>query len=307
MDALMDEEFAVLVEIMGPMKLDDPALMREQFALLEVETVTSPSASFRDVEVAGPDGGALTLRVYEPHHREGPAPGIAYFHGGAFVLGDLEIEHLKCLRHAEAGTVVVSVDYRLAPEHRYPAGVEDCYAGLTWLADHAADLGVDGDRLAVGGSSAGGALAAAAAMMARDRGGPALGFQLLIYPVTDDRLATGSMARFDALDGWNGAASRQMWDHYLGPGRAAAPPYAAPARATDLSGLPPAYVSAAEFDPLRDEGIAYAVALMAAGVRTELHVFPGVPHGFDIFLPDAGVSRQAIDEQVRAVRSGLGV
>ena len=302
---VMDPEYSAILDVMGQLSLDDPQMLRDGLAALAAEPESSPAVATTDLSITAADGTALAARLYEPVERDGAAPGLAYFHGGAFILGDLDTEHAKCLRHAEGATVVLSVDYRLAPEHPFPTPPEDCYAGLQWLADHSDDLGVDASRLAVGGSSAGGGLSAAVAQMARDRGGPPVAFQLLVYPVTDDRLETTSMGQFRDLPGWNGRASEQMWDHYLGSDRTDVSPYAAPARATDLSGLPPAYVLTAEFDPLRDEGVAYALALLRAGVRTELHQFPGVPHGFDLFAPDAPAARRAIIEQVAVLRAAL--
>ncbi len=232
-----------------------------------------------------------------------------FFHGGAFVLGDRYTEELRCLRYAaEADCVIVSVDYRLAPEHRFPAGVDDCYAGLEWTVSHAAELGIDRSRVGVGGSSAGGALAAAVALMARDRGGPSLVVQILNYPVIDDRMQSVSMRSFDATPMWTSGATADMWQHYLGDpeGRGDVSAYAAPGRASDLSGLPPAYVLTAELDPLRDEGIEYATRLMAAGVPTELHTVAGACHGFDIIAARGALGQRAIDEQVRALVRGFG-
>ncbi len=247
-----------------------------------------------------------TVRVYMPTQVEKPAPAIVYFHGGAFMLGDLNIEQLRCLRlAADGGCVVVSVDYRLSPEHPYPAGVEDCYAGLLWTVAHADELGIDAGRVGVAGSSAGGALAAAVALMARDSKGPALAFQMLIYPVIDDRMTTASMRSAEATPLFRRADAVVMWRYYLGDDPGVFSPYAAPGRSTDLSGLPPAYVMVAEHDPLRDEGIEYAVALLHAGVPTELHCLAAVCHGFDLIVPHSAVGRRALDEQVAAVRRAL--
>lgn len=199
---------------------------------------------------------------------------------------------------------MVSPEYRLAPEHPFPAAFEDCLTVLNWLweqADHRAIDGrvaIDGRRLCVGGSSAGGALAAALTLWSRDQGGPPLAFQFLVYPVTDDRLATDSIKKFWEGPGWNGAATEKMWSHYLGSPATAPGPYAAPARAASLSGLPPAYLLVAGDDPLRDEGLEYGARLQAAGVRTEIHEYPAVPHGFDLFAPDLPISRRALSEQV---------
>jgi acetyl esterase/lipase len=227
-----------------------------------------------------------------------------YFHGGAFVLGQVEVFDSACAGFAtEVDMVVVSVDYRLAPEDPYPAAVDDCYAALEWVVANAEELGVDPDAVAVGGVSAGGALAAAISLLARDRGGPALAFQLLVNPVLDDRLDTASVRACTDTPLWNSHHAATMWDLYLGASRRHVSPYAAPARATDLAGLPPAYVLTSEFDPLRDEGITYAFRMLEAGVPVELHNVAGVFHGFDAF-PTA-ISRLAMAEQHRALRRAL--
>jgi acetyl esterase len=254
-------------------------------------------------------GSEIPVRVYTPVEAgDGAAPALVFFHGGAFVLGDRYTEELRCLRYAaEAGCVVVSVDYRLAPEHPFPAAVDDCYAGLEWTVSHAPELGVDPARIGGGGSSAGGALAAAVALMARDRGGPSLVVQILNYPVIDDRMRTASMRSFDTTPMWTSGATADMWQYYLGDPdrRGDVSVYAAPVRATDLSGLPPAYVLTAELDPLRDEGIEYAAGLMQAGVSTELHTVAGACHGFDIIAAQGTLGQRAIEEQVRALVRGF--
>ncbi|HXY90872.1 MAG TPA: alpha/beta hydrolase [Acidimicrobiia bacterium] len=245
-----------------------------------------------------PDVG---VRVYEPPSRAGSSPCLVYFHGGGFIAGDLDTEDARCVRLTkDAGCVTVSVDYRLAPEHPYPAAVDDSYAALLWVASSADELGVDAVRLGVGGGSAGGTLAAAVALMARDRGGPPLAFQLLLYPALDDRMLTPS-ARFVGTPLVDGDASARAWDYYLGDRRSEVSSYAAPARADDLANLPTTYLMTAELDPLRDEGIEYAVRLLHAGVSVELHQFGGAFHGFDL-LPSA-ISRRAADEQVHWLRS----
>jgi acetyl esterase/lipase len=208
----------------------------------------------------------------------------------------------------ELGVVVVSVDYRLAPEHPFPAGIEDCYAALVWLHDHADELGVDTARIAVNGGSAGGGLAAGLALLARDRGGPRLCFQYLGIPELDDRLDTPSMHRFHDTPMWARPAAEKSWEWYLGDahGRDDVSPYAAPARATDVAGLPPTYISTMEYDPLRDEGILYALKLLEAGVSVELHSFPGTFHGSAI-VTGAAVSRRATVESMTVWRRALGL
>jgi acetyl esterase/lipase len=265
-----------------------------------------PRVAIENRTVPGPAGApAVPVRVYRPLHATDVSPGVVYFHGGAFVVGDLETEHANCLHYCgELACVVVSVDYRLAPEHPFPAGAEDCYAALCWTVEHAHDLGLDAARVAVGGSSAGGGLAAAVALMARDREGPALCFQLLVYPVLDDRGITPSSA-FQDVPVFNGQAAEWMWRHYVGEDAADVSPYAAPARALDVSRLPAAYVLTCELDPLRDEGIDYAVRMARAGVPVELHHFAGTFHGFDGIAPDTAVGRRAVHDRTEALRAGL--
>lgn len=256
--------------------------------------------------IPGPKGAPnLPIRLYVPKDRIEARPAFINFHGGAFIMGDLESEHPRCLAMAvEGGAVSVGVDYRLAPEHPFPAGVEDCYAALRWVAANAEELKVDFDRIAIGGGSAGGNLTAAVALMARDRGGPKIAFQMLFYPVVDDRSETDSMKAGTDLYIWDYQNNLHMWDHYLGRDRAEVSPFAAPARADNLSGLPPAYVMTCEHDPLRDEGIIYAMRLMAAGVPVELHHYPGTVHGFD-FLGQSDISTRALKESVEAFKRAM--
>ena len=258
---------------------------------------------------SGDDSPSLMGRVYEPAWREAPVPALLFFHGGAFVAGDLETEDARCREYVQrTGVVVLSVDYRLAPEHPYPAAFNDCYSSLLWLSANAERLGVDPARIAVGGSSAGGALAAAVALAARDRGEVDLVLQMLLYPVIDDRMATWSMSRSIATPGWNRPNSVHMWRHYLGPLYGGnVPSYAAPGRAADLSGLPPAYIMTADRDPLRDEGIDYALRLVASDVITEVHNFPGAFHGFDAADPSAGLSHRSLTEQCAVLARATGV
>ena len=239
-----------------------------------------PLASAVDRTVPGPDG-QIPVRVYTPNGTA-PFPLLVYFHGGGWVLGSLGTHDGICRAlSAAAGCVVVSVDYRLAPEHRYPAAADDCYAATQWCAAHAAELGADAARIAIGGDSAGGNLTAVVAQMARDRGGPKLVFQLLIYPVTDAARDTQSYP--DNAEGYLLTAGDMewFWNHYLGDARARGEePYASPIRAKSLAGLPPALVISAEFDPLRDEGEAYGAALENAGVAAKITRYDGMIHGF---------------------------
>ena len=233
--------------------------------------------------IPGPPGAPdVRVLVYRPRETKGTFPLLLHFHGGAFCFF-----HPESFGGMEAGfalthqCVVVSVDYRLAPEHPYPAAPEDCYAALEWAAHNADALGVDLDRLVVTGGSAGGALSAAVALMARDRGGPAITYQALMIPVLDDRLKTPSIRQAEGGPGFNAAGAEGMWLHYLGESadREKTPAYAAPARAESLAGLPPTFIQTNGRDPLRDEGIEYALRLLADGVEVELYNCPGAYHG----------------------------
>ena len=250
----------------------------------------------------------IPVRVYAPAERTISVPGLLDIHGGGFVVGNLEMEHAVAARLVRAlGIVVVAVDYRLAPEHPFPAGLDDCYATLEWMASEAGELGIDIDRVGVYGQSAGGGLAAALALLARDRGRPRLCFQFLGIPELDDRLDTPSMQQFVDTPVWHRDNAVLSWQYYLGPSaNGEVSPYAAPARATDLSGLPPAYVSTMEFDPLRDEGILYALRLLQAGVPVELHQYPGTFHGSSAIVT-AAVSKRGAAEMVDVLRRGLRV
>jgi acetyl esterase/lipase len=251
------------------------------------------------VEIENRDAASVPVRIY----RGGPPPGpaVIYCHSGAFVLGNLDTDHRQCVELARRGRcTVISVDYRLAPEHPYPAALEDALSVLDWAFATAAELGVDTSRLAVGGSSAGGAIAATLAQRAAVNSAPRVVFQLLHQPVLDDR-PTPSKQEFTTTPGFDGPAAELMWRHY----RADASDDAAPARRTQLSGVADALITCSELDPLRDEAIDYARRLLGAGVGTELHVYPGTCHGFDALLPEWQVSQDLFALQGSALRRAL--
>lgn len=263
-----------------------------------------PIAKVENRTIPGP-AGEIPVRVYTPEG-SGPFPVLVYYHGGGFVLCDLDTHDGTCRSLANgAGVVVLSVDYRLAPEHKFPAGAEDCYAALSWAAANAGELNGDATRLAVAGDSAGGNLGAVAALMARDRGGPALRFQLLVYPVTNHDFDTDSYR--ENADGYFLSAEMMQWfwRHYLAEPAHGAEPYASPLRADDLTNLPPSLCITAEYDPLRDEGEAYAEKLRDAGNQVTLTRYDGMIHGFfgmDAILDQA---RHAIAEANEALRKAL--
>jgi len=304
-------EMAALVAGRGA-PTDAVAAREESAAMFSV--LPQPDVSSLDIddrEVPGPEGDPpVTVRVYVPHERAAtPTPAILYIHGGGFFVGSIDTEHGGAAGLAkDLGVVVVSVEYRLAPEHPYPAPLEDCYAALQWLHGAADELGVDPARIAINGGSAGGGLSAGLALLARDRGGPAICFQYLGIPELDDRLDTPSMRAFVDTPMWSRPAAEKSWEWYLGDlwGTDDVPYYASPARAEDLTGLPPAYVSVMEFDPLRDEGLDYAVRMIRAGVPVELHHFPGTFHG-SAMVQTAAIHRREGVERLAVWRKAFGI
>jgi acetyl esterase len=273
-------------------------------------TVTAPDpedvAALSDLAIPGP-GGTITLRLYRPlgAGESEKLPALVYFHGGGWVIGDLDTHDTICRSLANAARcAIVSVDYRLAPEHPFPAAVEDSIAATRYVAEHASELGIDDSRLAVGGDSAGGNLAAVVALDARENG-PELRLQLLIYPAVDFAEARDSHSRF--AEGFGLTATAMVWfgRQYL-PDRADAADWrASPIRASSLANLPPAWVLTAGYDPLSDEGEEYATRLQAAGVPTTLRRFPGQIHGFFGMGRLIGESRTAIDEAARALAEAM--
>ncbi len=314
-----DPELAAALEFLpeGGLDLSNPEETRRGF-LEMVEAMNADidqsGVTTDNRNIPGPEGAPeVPIRIYRPEQQSGKVAGILHIHGGGFVVGNLDSELGSCINLCqELGVVVVSVDYRLSPETAFPGGLEDCYAALQWLHDNSDELNVDATRVAVLGMSAGGGLSAATALLAKERGGPALCFQYLGIPELDDRLTTVSMQTFVDTPMWNRPNAELSWDAYLGAdyrrGADDVPHLAAPARATvkELAGLPPAYVSTMEFDPLRDEGLEYGMKLLQASVSTEVHSFPGTFHGSSLFT-FAAVSQRESREQLAVLRRALQI
>ena len=256
--------------------------------------------------IPGPEGAPeVPVRVYTPADATGVLlPGILYIHGGGMILGDIEANELTAAMLCEqVNAVIVSTGYRKAPEDPHPAQVNDCYAALNWMASHAGELGYDAQRLAVYGGSAGGNLAIATAMMARDTSGPEIALVVAPYPMLDDRNELPSTHEITEVGIWDRAGNVEAWAWFLGGKPADA--YAAPARATDLSGLPPMFIDVGEMDLFRDEDIAFVARLLQAGVPTEFHVYPGAYHASEVFAPQAELSQRIWHARIAAFRRAL--
>ncbi|MEV0314365.1 alpha/beta hydrolase [Nonomuraea fuscirosea] len=280
-------------------------------AMMAAAPLPETGVTVEDRTVPGPEGQPdVRLRIYQPPEPGEDRPALYWIHGGGMIIGAPEMDDAMMIGYVERlGVVGVSVDYRLAPDHPHPAPVEDCYAGLAWTAKNAAELGIDPARVIVGGASAGGGLAAATVLLARDRGGPEILFQLLVYPMLDDRNSTPSSHEFTDAVIWDRGANLFGWTALLGDrmGTDDVPPYAAPARATDLSGLPPAFVDVGELEVFRDECFDYALRLVRAGVSTEFHLNPGAFHGSEMMVPDATISVRTREAREAALRRALGL
>lgn len=286
------------------------AMTVEQARAADLESIRAgggtpePVASVVDDHIPGP-GGDLPIRVYRPSDATG-LPALAYFFGGGWTLGTIDTADGVCRALTNAvGCVTVSVGYRLAPEHRFPAAIHDCYAMTTWLAAHASALGVDADRIAVGGDSAGGNLAAGVTLLARDHGGPRITHQLLVYPNTDYRSDTPSLRENTDEFLFNATSVDWYWRHYLNTPADGDNPLASPLRAADLTGLPPATVITAEYDPLRDQAEQYADRLRAEGVPVRLRRYPGMVHGFFTMSGVLDAARDAVAYAAAGLRAAF--
>jgi acetyl esterase/lipase len=290
-----------------PLRIEDIPAKREQLAQLLPAADDSlrrdGAVELEDRQIPGPAGAPdLSVLILRPARGQGPWPGIYHTHGGGMVMGSNRTGAEELALWAdEVGLVAVSVEYRLAPENPHPAPVEDCYAGLAWTAEHCGELGIDPSHLAIAGASAGGGLAAGTALMARDRGGPALSHQMLMCPMLDDRCLTPSSQELDGEGVWDRTSNLAGWTALLGEARGGpdVSPYAAPARAEDLAGLPATFIDVGSAETFRDEAIDYATRLSRAGVPAEFHLWPGGFHGFDAFAPQTALAQAA-----RATRLG---
>ncbi|MEJ1087953.1 alpha/beta hydrolase [Microbacterium sp. Mu-80] len=266
------------------------------------DQVAAVRAVAEDHIIPGYGGAEIAVTVYRNPEQVGTGPGIFHIHGGGMIIGDRFTGVQGFLPYiASHGAVVVTVEYRLAPEFPDPVPVEDCYAGLKWTAENAEKLGIDSSRLIVGGASAGGGLAAGVTLLSRDRQGPQLRASLLIYPMIDDRNTTVSSHQIQGIGVWDRVSNDTGWDALLGDRRGTddVSIYASPSRATDLSGLPPTFIEVGSAEVFRDEDVAYASAIWASGGDCELHVWPGGFHGFDGLAPQAQLSIMAVAARVQ--------
>ena len=310
-DPELAEALAALADVLPPTVTPDMIEAMRQATLSPPldEVIAGRPITYSDRVIPGPEGD-LTVAIFaRTDHRAG-GPGILHTHGGGMIVGD-RFDGMGTMLDwvDEFDAVAVSVEYRLAPEHPDPAPIADCYAGLVWTAAHAAELGFDPDNLIIAGASAGGGLAAGVALKARDEHGPRLAAQVLIYPMLDDRNQTVSSHQIDGMGVWDRGSNDTGWDAYLGDRRKTdkVSIYAAPARATDLSALPPTFIDVGTTEVFRDEVVAYASQIWADGGICELHVWGGGFHGFDLFAPQAQLSQAMIETRTKWVRRTLGL
>jgi len=313
LDAELKGPIKMLLSQMPPMSFDNlpaaRAASKQMMAAMKTQMPVIPGVITKDRTIPGPKRSPdVTVRIYRPEKQLGSLPALLWIHGGGYMLGDIDQEDLTAKRFTLSGEcVVVSVEYRLAPEHPYPAPLEDCYAALKWLSTHADELGIDCSRIAIGGASAGGGLAAGLALLARDRAEVKTIFQLLVYPMINDcNIAPASDVLPDTLL-WTRESNLIGWRSYLGcePGREGISCYAAAYRVTELEGLPPGYITVGDLDLFAQEDIDYARRLIEAGVPTELHVYPGGCHAFDMLVPGADISKRFAADIHRALKRVL--
>jgi acetyl esterase/lipase len=310
----LDPEIAAVLPQLPAMDLTDipgaRATLMDMLAAANAGVGPSPDVTREDHLVPGLNGAPeVRVRHYRPASQSGVVPCLYWIHGGGHVLGQIEqddpmMDHIV----GAVGCAAVSVEWRRPPEHPFPAPMDDCYAGLTWTYKNAAELGVDPQRIAIGGASSGGGSAAGLALLARDRGEVPVCFQLLVYPMLDDRNVTPASVAVTEPRVWNRDCNLIGWRAYVGEaaGTEACSPYAAPTRATDLRGLPPAYLPGGDLDLFIDEDIEYGQRLQQADVPTELHVYPGGIHGFDLLAPGSALAQRFIRDRDEALQRAFG-
>ncbi|WP_255639642.1 alpha/beta hydrolase [Aquibacillus saliphilus] len=299
----------VLDELREPLKLLPIVKLPEDLQTAR-QTPIPPDGQSETVRItnryiSGGDGQEMLIKIYEPIHKDNkPLPAVLWSHGGGYVLGHPNSDDRLCESFVEKGKcIVVSADYRLAPEHPYPAAVEDCYSALKWMTDNYKIFNIDLKRVAITGGSAGGGITASLALLARDRGGPNICFQMPLYPMIDNRNITSSSQEItDNHAVWFKSNNIAAWKMYLGEiENEDIPQYAAPTRADNLEGLPPTYTCVGQLDPFRDETIDYVARLARAGVEVEFKLYPGCFHAFEHIAPDAEISKQAKEEYIKAL------
>jgi acetyl esterase/lipase len=303
---LVDPELLPVLEALPLFDLSMESLpaMRATRASIGAGEMTFSGLHFERRTVQSPDGAQVRVNLFRPEGAARVGPAILHIHGGGYVLGTADMTNATNAATAlKLDCVIVSVDYRLAPETPFPGPLHDCYAALRWLHACAPELGVDPKRIAIAGESAGAGIAAGLALLARDRGDAPICFQCLVYPMLDDRTTAENTSPYSGEFVWNAKSNHFGWSAYLGraPGAADIPSYAAPARATDLAGLPPAFINCGALDLFADEDIAYARRLMHAGVATELHIYPGAFHGFPL-APGTHLAAVAERDRIDALR-----
>jgi acetyl esterase/lipase len=277
----------------------------DTMAAMTAHLEPNPNVTVEDRMVPGPEGAPeIAVRIYRRAGAGNAVPGVFYIHGGGMIMGDLSMGELSVIRMCEeTGATFLSVDYRLAPEHPYPAALQDCYAALCWMDENRVAVGITSSALSLVGASAGGGLTIATALMTRDLKGPDIGFQMPFYPMIDDRNETPSSHEITDIGIWDRAGNIEAWGWYLGGKPADG--YAAPARAENLNGLPATYIDVGTMDLFRDENMAFAARLVQAGVRTEFHLWPGAYHASETFAPGAALSRQMWDCRLAALKRAL--
>jgi acetyl esterase len=305
-EKMLDPELCPVLDIpyLGPVTRENIHEIRASVQAMQAAAATPLTTVSLDLQKISTRNGELKLYIFRPESVPENNPALLWIHGGGYIMGDAN-DLLAPLLAEQVGCTVISVDYRIAPEHPFPAGPEDCYEALLWVHENAAELGIDAGRIAIGGQSAGGGIAASVSLMNRDRNGPKLALQYLLYPMLDNLHDTPS-GHIDDHVVWDRQISIDAWEMYLNgtPGLDASP-YASASRATDLSGLPPAFLTVGEQDLFRDECIEYAQRLMSANVPTQIEVYPGMNHGGEIMIPGAKVSQRMQNSYLQVLQDSL--